>query len=199
MSGEFLDLRVKRTRKAIRKALFELLEEKEFNKISIHAIAQKAEISRVTFYSHYKDMNDLIDAIITDLLVDIKNIIRDKFDESYKQGNEEASLLSLLEYIAANAYIYKRLLVSKQIPFFTPRLMDYIYQLILTTTEKQPNKEAANFSTMNTSSDIAAWYGTSAMIGTIAMWLGNDMPYSPKELAQQLIQLNPFKPAINHS
>lgn len=199
MSGEFLDLRVKRTRKAIRNALFELLEEKEFNKISIHAIAQKAEISRVTFYSHYKDMNDLIDAIITDLLVDIKNIIRDKFDESYKQGNEEASLLSLLEYIAANAYIYKRLLVSKQIPFFTPRLMDYIYQLILTTTEKQPNKEAANFSTMNTSSDIAAWYGTSAMIGTIAMWLGNDMPYSPKELAQQLIQLNPFKPAINHS
>lgn len=199
MSGEFLDLRVKRTRKAIRNALFELLEEKEFNKISIHAIAQKAEISRVTFYSHYKDMNDLIDAIITDLLVDIKKIIRDKFDESYKQGNEEASLLSLLEYIAANAYIYKSLLVSKQIPFFTPRLMDYIYQLILTTTEKQPNKEAANFSTMNTSSDIAAWYGTSAMIGTIAMWLGNDMPYSPKEVAQQLIQLNPFKPAINHS
>ena len=199
MSGEFLDLRVKRTRKAIRNALFELLEEKEFNKISIHAIAQKAEISRVTFYSHYKDMNDLIDAIITDLLVDIKKIIRDKFDESYKQGNEEASLISLLEYIAANAYIYKRILVSKQIPFFTPRLMDYIYQLILTTTEKQPNKEAANFSTMNTSSDIAAWYGTSAMIGTIAMWLGNDMPYSPKELAQQLIQLNPFKPAINRS
>ncbi|MEC2056260.1 TetR family transcriptional regulator [Peribacillus psychrosaccharolyticus] len=63
MSGdEFLNLRVKRTRKAIRNTLFELLEEKEFNKISINAIPQKAEISRVTFYSHYKDMNHLIDA-----------------------------------------------------------------------------------------------------------------------------------------
>jgi len=117
----------------------------------------------------------------------------DKFDESYSQGNEEASLTSLLEYIAANAHIYRSLLVSKQIPFFTPRLMDFIYRLILNTTEKQPNKEVSNFSTLNTSSDIAAWYGTTAM------WLGNDMLYSPKELAQQLIQLNPFKPAINHS
>lgn len=50
MSGdEFLNLRVKRTRKVIRNALFELLEKKEFNNISINANAQKAEISHVTF------------------------------------------------------------------------------------------------------------------------------------------------------
>ncbi|WP_156320894.1 hypothetical protein [Bacillus sp. JCM 19041] len=45
----YLDLRVLRTRKAIRHAFITLLEEKEFNKISVNSIAQKAEINRVTF------------------------------------------------------------------------------------------------------------------------------------------------------
>ncbi|MEK5254612.1 TetR-like C-terminal domain-containing protein [Paenibacillus sp. FSL F4-0125] len=50
---------------------------------------------------------------------------------------------------------------------------------------------------LDTPSDIAAWYGTSAIIGPISMWLGNDMPYTPKYLAERIIQLNPFVPANN--
>ncbi len=45
----YLDLRIRKTRKAIRNAFIDLLAEKELNKISINAITQKAEINRATF------------------------------------------------------------------------------------------------------------------------------------------------------
>ncbi|MFP7288804.1 hypothetical protein SFC15_21605 [Shouchella clausii] len=45
----YLDLRVLRTRKSIRNAFIALLEEKEYSKISVNAIAKRAEINRVTF------------------------------------------------------------------------------------------------------------------------------------------------------
>ncbi|WP_340009233.1 hypothetical protein MHH52_13765 [Paenibacillus sp. FSL K6-0276] len=33
--------------------------------------------------------------------------------------------------------MYKVLIVTKNIPYFTPKLMDLLYELILTTTEQQ--------------------------------------------------------------
>jgi len=193
----YLDLRIRKTRKAIRYAFIDLLAEKELNKISINAITQKAEINRATFYLHYKDINDLIDSILDDLLADLKKILIDKFEESYKPGDELTSLILLLEHIAENSHMYKVLLVTKNIPYFTPKLMDLLYELILITTEQQSIQKTEDFLTVDTPSDIAAWYGTSAIIGTISMWLGNDMPYTPKYLAERIIQLNPFIPANN--
>ncbi|MFJ7736197.1 TetR/AcrR family transcriptional regulator [Lysinibacillus sp. NPDC097287] len=201
MSNELhLDLRIQRTRKLIRNAFIELLEEKEFHKITVHAITQRAGINRVTFYLHYKDSNDLVDSLLNEFLADIEKILSDKFDKTYKPGDELLSLTLLLEHIAENARIYKALLVTKHIPFFTPKLMDLLYALIVNNSEKQAIQSAEDYLGTGTPSDIAAWYGTSAMIGTISMWLGNDMPYTPEFLAQQIIQLNPFKLVTsNHS
>lgn len=190
-----LDLRVRRTRKLIRNSFVDLLEKKEFNKISINEITKKAEINRVTFYLHYKDINDLVDSMLHELIAELEKILLDKLDEAYKPGDELTSLILLLEHITENSRIYKVLLVSKHIPFFTPRLMDLLSALIINNTEKKSIKDPEDFLDVNVPSDIAAWYGTSAMIGTISMWLGNDMPYTPKFLAEKIVELNPFKPA----
>lgn len=44
-------------------------------------------------------------------------------------------------------------------------------------------------STLNVQKDIAIWYGSSAIIGTIVFWLRNDLPYTPIFLATQLSEL----------
>ncbi|WP_258201077.1 TetR/AcrR family transcriptional regulator [Paenibacillus endoradicis] len=199
MSNEVkVDLRVQRTKKLIRNAFVELLEEKELNKITINAITTKAEINRVTFYLHYKDINDLIDSMLNELIAELEKVLLDKLDRAYKTGDELSSLILLLEHIAENSRIYKVLLVTKNIPYFTPRLMDILSALIINNTEKKSIKDPEDFLKMNIPSDIAAWYGTSAMIGTISMWVGNDMPYTPKFLAEKIIELNPFKPEKNN-
>ncbi|GIN13507.1 TetR family transcriptional regulator [Shouchella clausii] len=196
----YLDLRVLRTRKSIRNAFIALLEEKEYSKISVNAIAKRAEINRVTFYSHYKDIHDLVESFLNELLADIHQILTAKANaDSYQPGIARDSLVLLLEHIAENAQIYKALLVSKHIPFFTPKLMELMNQLVAHTEDCVKKDETNRFLVFKTPSDISSWYATSALVGTISMWLAHDMPYTPQELAQQLIDLNPFKPAEHPS
>lgn len=61
---ELTDPRVKRTREALHAALESLLAEKEFEKISIQDIAQRAQVNRVTFYDHYPSKFQLLECVV---------------------------------------------------------------------------------------------------------------------------------------
>lgn len=65
-AGGSVDRRVVRTRKAIRKAFMRLIQQTDYQKITITAIAREADIDRKTFYLHYRSVEDLIDEIIQD-------------------------------------------------------------------------------------------------------------------------------------
>ena len=55
-----MDIRVKKTRRAIQKAFIALLREKPIEKITVKEIAERAEINKTTFYSHYETLDALI-------------------------------------------------------------------------------------------------------------------------------------------
>lgn len=69
------DLRYIKTEKAIRKALHELAQEKDINKITVKELSERAEINKTTFYSHYETLpiliqtleNEIIEYIISNL------------------------------------------------------------------------------------------------------------------------------------
>ena len=56
------DPRSKRTRRMLQKALNELMTEKKFSEISVQDITAKAEINRATFYAHFDDKYELLNA-----------------------------------------------------------------------------------------------------------------------------------------
>ncbi len=53
------DQRVRRTRDRLGDALVELLVEKGFAEITVQDVLDRAHVSRATFYTHYRDKNDL--------------------------------------------------------------------------------------------------------------------------------------------
>ena len=57
-----MDLRQKKTLAAIRTAFLELLGKKPLEKITVKELAEKAQISKATFYLHYQDIYDLAGA-----------------------------------------------------------------------------------------------------------------------------------------
>lgn len=59
-----LDPRVRRTRDLLQRALSGLLEEKDFDQISIGEIAERATLSRATFYDHYCDKHALLECMV---------------------------------------------------------------------------------------------------------------------------------------
>lgn len=57
------DRRIKKTKKALRKSLFKLLEEKNISQITVTELALAADINRSTFYIYYDDVYDMMDKI----------------------------------------------------------------------------------------------------------------------------------------
>lgn len=65
-SSKRTDPRVVRTRQFIQDAFTELLRHKDFHQITISDITSKATINRATFYAHYQDKYELLDALWAD-------------------------------------------------------------------------------------------------------------------------------------
>ncbi|MCG7339031.1 TetR/AcrR family transcriptional regulator [Staphylococcus sp. ACRSN] len=68
------DLRVIKTKRALSKSFYTLLESKMFSSISVNQICENALIHRTTFYKHFYDKYDLLIYLITDLTKDYFSI-----------------------------------------------------------------------------------------------------------------------------
>ena len=69
------DKRVVRTKKAIRNALFRLMEEKSIGDISISELTAYANVNRRTFYTHYRSLTDILDEIEAELVAALSEIL----------------------------------------------------------------------------------------------------------------------------
>lgn len=68
LSRHDFDKRVIRTKKAIKAALFRIMEEKDISSISISELTREANVNRRTFYTHYHSITDILEEIEGDLV-----------------------------------------------------------------------------------------------------------------------------------
>lgn len=68
----------RKTKTKIKNALMELTSEQELSKITINELTERADISRRTFYLHYKDFKALLSEIESDNMNMVKNKVLDK-------------------------------------------------------------------------------------------------------------------------
>ena len=55
------ETKYKNTAQKMNLALIELMEKKSFDTITIKELCEKAQVNRSTFYSHYQNMNELLE------------------------------------------------------------------------------------------------------------------------------------------
>lgn len=66
-----------RSKQLIQKALIDLLQEKQVDKITVSDVVRKAEINRGTFYAHYTDIPDVLNHMIMQFFSTIREAISD--------------------------------------------------------------------------------------------------------------------------
>lgn len=71
------DKRVIRTKKAIKAALFKIMEKKDISSISISELTREANVNRRTFYTHYHSITDILDEIEGDLVEALGRLVED--------------------------------------------------------------------------------------------------------------------------
>ena len=172
--------RFQNTEVKIQQNLLELLETKDFNKITVREICASAHINRSTFYSHYLDVYDLIDK--TEL-----NMHKKLIDLYAGTGISNANFLSnkYLTIFFKFIYQYKnfyrvRLQTRKNFPIeqgFEPLLNVII----------KPYCQKKGFK----SEDEIMYFFVYIQAGFTMMlkrWIDNDFNESPEELSEIIIR-----------
>ena len=75
-----MDLRKKKTLRAIREAFFDLRRQKNLEEITVTELANLAQISKATFYLHYRDIFDLSDKLQQEVIQNVLNQIGDPME-----------------------------------------------------------------------------------------------------------------------
>ena len=67
--------RIRRTKKLLRQALTRLMQQKDFQSITVTDVVREADINRGTFYAHYRDVYDLREQIEAEMITDFRAMI----------------------------------------------------------------------------------------------------------------------------
>lgn len=146
------DNRVRVTKILIRHAFLQLLKEKPLQSITVRELCQNAGINRGTFYTHYRDIYDLMHQIeeemtqefhakMMPLLSGINNVdLVDMITEIFSliQNNAELCLITLSPN-GDNNFLFRLVAIGKEAcmhaylyknPHWDPQVMDYFYTFI---------------------------------------------------------------------
>ena len=90
------DIRIKRSKYELNAALYKLLKEKSFSKITVIDICETANINRMTFYNHYQDKYDLFNESILNGF----RLLREEYDKRTKHLDIHKDVYECLSILA---------------------------------------------------------------------------------------------------
>lgn len=170
-----VDRRILKTQESMKKAVIELMTEKNFDDITIQDIADRANINRGTIYLHYQDKFDLLDKLIEAHIHELGEM-----GEWACKLDWDNALIPFFEYFEKNHLFFSTMLASKGAPSFRTRLLDFI----LEGFKGEIDKESERNTDLN--EDVMLQYAGAAYVGIIEWWIRNGMPYPPQVLAKQV-------------
>lgn len=110
------DLRIRKTKASLYKALLQLMEEKSFEDIKIIDICKISMINRSTFYDHFSDKYELLSSLMEDSRNELLNNLRQTKNIKINSVKEYYLLVvkELISFIDKNTTIYSVLSILKK-------------------------------------------------------------------------------------
>ena len=168
------DRRVKRTKKALRDCLFELLEEKTVDEITVKELTALADINRSTFYFYYKDIDDMMIQIQEEIYsVFERDVIRPAAQFNTKEDFVNY-LVRFLTFCKEREKICKVLMSNDPKNNLTRRIKSALLMCIPDTTKVFAEDDPRRYLTD---------YAVSGFWQLIITWMFDGMKIPPNEMA----------------
>ena len=163
------DRRSQRTRHLLSEAFVQLMREKGYSAITVNDLIERANIGRSTFYSHYRDKDDLfvheLDRVIEAL--------------SHRIPQEEElpffPSLGLFRHVGEEYELYKALVWTPGIDL----LIKHLQKSLSSRIEQGLQKNAKDY---DIPLPILANSIAGSFLTLLKWWLENKMTYSPEEM-----------------
>lgn len=175
-----MDRRQEKTRQAIFSAFSSLLEEKNYNKITVQEIIDKANIGRSTFYAHFETKDQLLSEICQDLFSHVLGTAVDKSSASglYSKESAPKSVFShLLQHLEKNDHKILSLLACESNEIFLRYFKDSLKNLIRSqyiNFQGEKNKEVPE--------DFLINHISTSFVEMIFWWIKDGKKYSAEDL-----------------
>ena len=190
------DRRITRSKRALRDALVELIEERGLANFSASDLCARADLNRGTLYNNFGDMEGLLAALEADIMVDLENLQSRMQQLSLKdvlryRVNKKPMpfLVKLFDYLREQGDFLHAIMGPKGDPSFGPRVRDAVCtEIIQTVLHERYRNDPAPFVQY-----YVAFYA-SAYLGVITHWIETGMGESSQEMARIALRLFFIKP-----
>jgi len=184
------DLRARRTRKLLREALLELIEERGFDTLTVGEIAERAMVSRAAFYRYYQDKYDLVEQIFDEAMLALVNDVGRRSHDSLNDFDPSNAptprrWVKLFEHFAEYERMYRVLLSGKGSPWFAQKMrasLATIRREQAQTPDSPANGKRATYNHQNVVKLVPALVDA-LLIDTVTWWLEQGRPYPPEQIA----------------
>lgn len=184
------DRRVLRTRRSLRRALFNLILEKGYDAVTVEEITNRADLGRTTFYLHYRDKEDLLMESVGDLVeglvAQLAGVPVDQWklvlDGPAPGATPETGISIAFQHVAQNASLYRIILRGEGTYAAIQRLRETIVQAILELIESITARENVALKPQ-VPLEVFVHSLAGAWIGLVSWWLEQDMPQPPEQIA----------------
>ncbi len=174
---EASDKRISRTKEAVQKALLELMNEQDFDSITIAAVARRANIDRKTFYLHYSTIDDVLDEILYVRATKIVKTLQTESIFSQGQGDLTGFLIQLSADLISSIPVTKEIIKHTS----TERLLNKVEEVLTQTLLEQAEASGVE------AGPYLVYYVTFTCAGVMAVyrrWLLSDSEVPLENLAQ---------------
>ncbi|HXR66033.1 MAG TPA: TetR/AcrR family transcriptional regulator [Ktedonobacteraceae bacterium] len=182
------DRRVKRTQKALARALISLTLEKGYDAITIRDITELAEVGYATFFRHYHDK----DALLKDASDVVLDELTDLLQAPANDTNQEAIGTLIFRYVQEHNEVVLVILSSSGSSALVRRIIEAGTQSVF--NQNAPVAES------RIPPEIAANHLVASTISLIQWWIEHEMPYPPEQMGmiyQELIARPTFATAFD--
>jgi AcrR family transcriptional regulator len=177
------DPRAIRSRKAFQDAFVELLQAKNYQKITVTDIAERAGFARHTFYNHYDAKEDILHHLIDSVLEQFFSGL-DQWDFYYAVPEEELAMFTSFFQVWKDNHEIVKILNKIDIDnVLIERLKTYFTRFFYERVSKEiPSVDL----------ELAKYFinfNAYTLVGILKPWLKDEMRYPPEVMAGLLIEL----------
>lgn len=165
-----------RSRKRIKDALADILQEKPLDKITVTDVVARAQINRGTFYAHYRDIPDVIEHLIAETFSQIKEALA----ETPQDFTQVPSLLlnQLQNILEEDLEFYRKIMNSAAARQMQQQLVNVVLDYLL---QREKELYAGSHEQFVLTIRFCAG-GLSMLYGD---WMAGKIPLTLNELTQE--------------
>jgi len=175
------DARVQRTRDALGDALLTLMHEKPFDTITVQDVLDLAGVSRSTFYTHFRDKDDLFLSDADEFFQHMANLLTMRGEVS----NRVAPVQEMFAHVASLGEFYDALVASGKFQ----DAMDLAEEHFARGIQQRLNQLSPATADAPASRAAIAHALAGAMISLMFWWLDHGKPSSPAQMDEVFHQM----------